>query len=372
MKEKGSSIIKEIVQTLKARSPLAFVNTIEENRFLQALMEELNLQHKDNFELFIWSETKKYLKRISLIDNTISYEETDLVDEEYFDHEALLNALILSLEEDSNKTQKLRVFLVKDIYPYIDENISNPTQRAGIVRVLRDIAEDWVSTTNRLIFINPSIIIPKELTQDSLLYSLPLPDKAYIDDQLRPFITNLSVLLENDLLKEYEEHSHSILSGLTGLSSQEIRITIDKILAKFKKFDENTITEILKEKKQIIAKSGMLEYFDTTDLPQVGGLKGLKDWLKLRGLAFGEDARSVGLPYPKGVFLLGVPGTGKSLIAKVTGREWGLPVVNWDISKMFGSLQGQTEQNVSKAINIIESISPCIVLLDEVDCNLCA
>ena len=125
---------------------------------------------------------------------------------------------------------------------------------------------------------------------------------------------------------------------------------------------------VMHEKKNIIKKSGVLEYYDLTDsLSSVGGLGNLKKWLKLRGRAFTDEATDFGLPTPKGVLIIGIPGTGKSLVSKCIGMEWSMPVLRLDVGSLFGSLVGQSEGNMRKALKTAESLAPCVLWIDELE-----
>src|SRR5439155_88440 len=120
--------------------------------------------------------------------------------------------------------------------------------------------------------------------------------------------------------------------------------------------------------KQILRKSGMLEYYDASEgLSEVGGLEELKRWLNTRTDAFSERAKSYGLPSPKGLLLLGVQGCGKSLTAKAIASAWKLPLLRLDVGALFGSFIGSSEENLRKAIRIAESLAPCVLWLDEIE-----
>jgi SpoVK/Ycf46/Vps4 family AAA+-type ATPase len=99
----------------------------------------------------------------------------------------------------------------------------------------------------------------------------------------------------------------------------------------------------------------------------VGGLTILKDWLNKRAVAFTSEARNFGLPAPKGILMLGVQGCGKSLCAKAVSNQWQLPLLRFDMGRMFGSLVGSSEENVRRAISVAESIAPAILWVDEID-----
>jgi len=122
------------------------------------------------------------------------------------------------------------------------------------------------------------------------------------------------------------------------------------------------------EKQQIIRKSGLLEFYASDErLGNVGGLETLKEWLRKRVRAFGEDARKFGLPDPKGILLVGVQGCGKSLIAKSVANSWRLPLLRLDVGRLFSSLVGSSEENLRNAIKVAESIAPVVLWVDEIE-----
>jgi SpoVK/Ycf46/Vps4 family AAA+-type ATPase len=130
-------------------------------------------------------------------------------------------------------------------------------------------------------------------------------------------------------------------------------------------FDLETILE---EKKQIIRKSGLLEYYEhREEFSDVGGMEILKDWLVKRRNAFSSRARDFGLPLPKGILLIGVPGTGKSLTAKAVGALWQMPLLRLDVGKIFGGLVGSSEENIRSVIKTSEAIAPAVLWIDELE-----
>ena len=132
---------------------------------------------------------------------------------------------------------------------------------------------------------------------------------------------------------------------------------------------EKELDVVLSEKKQLIRRNGILDYVEeSTTLESVGGLDELKRWLCQRSNAFSESAREYGLPQPKGMLILGVPGCGKSLIAKTTAQLWGLPLLRLDMGRVYdGSTVGRSEANLRNALKTAESISPAILFIDELD-----
>jgi SpoVK/Ycf46/Vps4 family AAA+-type ATPase len=128
------------------------------------------------------------------------------------------------------------------------------------------------------------------------------------------------------------------------------------------------VNVVFSEKQQVIKKSGLLEYYESQEkFSDVAGLENLKQWLKKRSIAFTDRAKKFGLPAPRGVLLLGVQGCGKSLCAKAVSGLWGLPLLRFDVGRMFSSLVGSSEENIRRAIQVAESVAPAILWVDEID-----
>jgi len=122
------------------------------------------------------------------------------------------------------------------------------------------------------------------------------------------------------------------------------------------------------EKDHALKQGGLLEVVDRAEsLDAIGGLEALKAWLLQRREAFTRRARDYRLPVPKGMLVLGVPGTGKSLTAKAVASVFGVPLLKLDAGRLFGSLVGQSEANLRSAIQTAEAIAPCVLWIDELE-----
>ncbi|MCB0162015.1 MAG: AAA family ATPase, partial [Caldilineaceae bacterium] len=134
------------------------------------------------------------------------------------------------------------------------------------------------------------------------------------------------------------------------------------------RLDDSSIDAVSAEKEQIIRKSGLLEFYAGREgLQDVGGQQLLKEWLRKRTRAFSDEARAFGLPAPKGILLVGVQGSGKSLVAKAVANLWKLPLLRLDVGRLFASLVGSSEQNLRTAIRTAESIAPVVLWVDEIE-----
>jgi SpoVK/Ycf46/Vps4 family AAA+-type ATPase len=159
-----------------------------------------------------------------------------------------------------------------------------------------------------------------------------------------------------------------IVHALLRMTLAEAENVLAKTLIQHYGLGPESLEVINAEKRQIIRKSGLLEYYETNEtLETVGGLGSLKSWLLKRVVAFTDQAREYGLPAPKGVLLLGVQGCGKSLMAKTISNIWRLPLLRFDVGRVFGSLVGSSEQNIRRAIQVAESVAPVVFWIDEID-----
>ena len=210
---------------------------------------------------------------------------------------------------------------------------------------------------------SPLQTLPIELEKEVVVLDYPLPN-----------LSELNQVLDQRLAKSRgsrvtTETREKLLKAALGLTKDEAEKVYRKAQVKAGKLTESEVEIVLSEKKQLIRRNGILEYIEEDEtLASVGGLEELKGWLKQRSNAFTERAREYGLPQPKGMLILGVPGCGKSLIAKTTSRLWGLPLLRLDMGRVYdGSTVGRSEANLRSALKTAESISPVILFIDELD-----
>ncbi len=157
--------------------------------------------------------------------------------------------------------------------------------------------------------------------------------------------------------------------GLSGVQAARVAARVfTGARLRGQRVDERGLDAIREEKRRIIRESGALEFVDDIEqATSVGGLEALRDWLGLRKEAFSERAAAYGLDAPRGVALVGIPGTGKSLCAKVCASLWRMPLLRLDMGAVFGGVLGSSERNIREAIEISELVSPCILWVDEIE-----
>jgi len=208
----------------------------------------------------------------------------------------------------------------------------------------------------------------QELDKEMPVLDMPLPDRKILQTVLNDCISvanesGLEIKIENDLI------GLDLVNSTMGLTVMEANVAYNKAIHVYKALGNEQIPFILNEKKQIIKRSGILEFIDPGE-HEVGGLSKLTGWLDTRKEAFTSGAEDYGLEYPRGILLLGFPGCGKSLTAVHTAKTWNYPLLRFDIGRAFGSLVGESERNMRQALKIAEAISPCILWIDEIEKGL--
>jgi len=248
------------------------------------------------------------------------------------------------------------VFVLRDFHQCWDK-------QPQVIRKLRNLAQRLKYTHHTIVVTTPLPEIPDELDDAMVRLVYPPPD-----------ITELKLLLEQLLAAPGTRHDLApeerdrLLRAALGLSSNQAQRVFAKAIVTHGVLDQRDIELIAEEKKQIIKASGALEYHSPQEtMRDVGGLGQLKEWLRLREAAFGKDAREYGLPAPKGIALIGIPGTGKSLTAKTVAALWRMPLLRLDLGAVFGSYVGQSEENCRRALRLAEIISPCVLWIDEIE-----
>lgn len=323
----------ELALFLKARYPIIYINTIEEDRVEYVIRK--NVKTNLNRSIYSWDFVDGY---------------TNNPNNEGFAKRNPLQALEL-VERLNAETPA--VFLLKDFNRFLTD--------LSISRKLRNISRILKLQPKTLIIIGSDLAIPKEL-QDLitvLQFQLPLEDE--ISQELNRLVNSLNIQVDSQLFE-------NLTRACQGLSLERIRRVLSKIIATYKTIDNNSIAVLLSEKKQIISQTEILEYASVNEtVTNLGGLDNLKDWLKKRKTAFGIQASNYGLPTPRGLLLIGIQGTGKSLTAKAIANEWQLPLLKLDVGKLFGGIVGESESRLRQMINVAETISPCILWIDEID-----
>jgi len=336
--------MSEIEVLIRARYPLVYVITWEEQRLLRHIVKIGSRLGKRVFE---WSVTT------GLVPVGTSIQSQKHKDTATQDPLVALDNVIEHVEP--------ALYVFKDFHPFLKG------QNMSVIRRLREVSGTMQNTYKTIIMVSPIFELPAELEKDLTVVDFDLPGKNDFAALLARIIDEVK---ENPKLnvKMDDRTREQIVQALLGLTLTEAENVLAKTLVEHRCLGEKSLEVIHSEKKQIIRKSGLLEYYDAEEgLGSVGGLDALKSWLIKRSVAFTDQARQFGLPSPKGMLLLGVQGCGKSLMAKTISNTWRLPLLRFDVGKVFGSLVGSSEQNIRRAIKVAESVAPVVFWIDEID-----
>ncbi len=253
------------------------------------------------------------------------------------------------------------LYILHDFHPFLQKN------NFAVIRRLKEIAIHLRNSFKTVLIVSPVLEIPAELEKEITVVDVPLPAMEDLGGILDRIVAEVNEggRLTVDLDTASRE---PLLKAALGLTLTEAENVFAKILVQDGRLDAGDIRHVFAEKRQVLRKTGLLEYYEAQEeFVGVGGLENLKEWLVKRAAAFSEKARAFGLPSPKGVLLLGVQGCGKSLCAKAVSALWKLPLLRLDVGRMFGSLVGSSEENMRRAIRIAESVAPAILWMDEID-----
>lgn len=246
---------------------------------------------------------------------------------------------------------------------YVLKDFHEAWTNAGVKRRLRNVAQRLKFTRKSMVVTCPAVKLPEELRDEAVILELPPPTSAELEAVLQRLTKAPGVRVQ--LTKLGREKLVQAAKGLSAAQAQRVfakAIVCDGLL------DDRDIRLVTDEKRQVIRESNALEFHAVTHTPDdVGGLEALKEWLRLRERAFTHEARAYGLPAPKGIALIGIPGTGKSLTAKMIGGLWRLPLLRLDVGTLYGSLMGESEERTRRALRVTESVAPCVLWLDEME-----
>lgn len=330
---------KDIELLIRAKYPIIYVLTWEEERVarqIRELAKQCGIENVRSWSVSMGFGADSAIKQAAI-------DPIDALDE------------IVRDKQDG-------VYIFYDFHPFL---MKGSQVRPLFTRKLRDLAVSFRDSEHfrSLILLSPVAEIPDELEKDVTLIDYPLPQVEEIDAVFRQTVEMRG---SKSRLSELEEER--LLKAALGLTENEIRNVFSKALVEKGQIEAEAIEAVLEEKRQIIRKSGILEYYPFTgEFESIGGLDALKDWLRQRVNAFSDKAREFGLPEPKGILLVGIPGCGKSLSAKAVAYEWKQPLLRLDIGKIFGGIVGASEENMRRSIKVAESVSPTILWLDEIE-----
>lgn len=329
----------KIKSHLKAGYPGLFIHSGEEARvdvMLEQVAAELNLHPKEWNHGYGWVHFSNK--------------------QPYFDQEPEINlaqSLPTLLDDDLDN----KLLIIKDASSALE---NQPLAVARLKQLLNRIQRHHRGKA-AVVLVSETVYIPSAVESQVTLLTLPLPQGEDIAGWIKEICQQLELFVP-------PQKEQRLQAACGGLSAEEIRSALAMVRQEKTEIDDAALVMIQHEKEQIIAKSGVLEMIKV-DKVDVGGLENLTRWLGRRAHIFHrlEEAKQANIPAPKGVLIAGMPGCGKSLTAKATAGLFQLPLLRLDIGSLLGKYVGESEHNMRRALTMAESISPCILWIDELE-----
>src|SRR5438309_242773 len=335
---------QEIETLIRARYPILYIVSAEEARVQELVVDIAERRQKKVYE---WSVNTGVVPA----GNSIQSQKH---------RNAPTKDPLLALDQVIDQVEPA-LFVLKDFHPFLTKN------NHAVIRKLKEIALQLKNSFKTILLVSPVLEIPTELEKEITVLNFPLPSREDLSALLDKIVEEVKQFKQVKVDLD-EAGRERLLQAALGLTLGEAENVFAKIIVKDERLSGDDVNEVFAEKQQIIRKSGLLEYYATSEsFANVGGMGVLKDWLNKRAIAFTQDARAFGLSAPKGILMLGVQGCGKSLCAKAVSNQWQLPLLRFDMGRMFGSLVGSSEENVRRAIAVAESVAPAILWVDEID-----
>lgn len=375
------SLKNSLEMHIRAKYPLICIETHEESRVIQILAEtagEGGLARN----LLYWSVTRGLLNVTENIPEIVSGEmkviegqQTAVVTNQDGLYEAISIDPITGPADPYQILEYIQhypeggIFVLADYHQYLRAQNPDPIT----VRKVRDLFADLKDTKKTVVLICPRLDLPGDLEKEVTYLDLPLPNRDELGAMLDQAVQEIREIAEEgdertqealEVLEPQMADRDKIIEAGLGLTRAEW----ENVVAKCFVTRRLETTLINQEKKQIIKKGGLLEFYETPDsMESVGGLDNLKAWVQKARLRFSPQAKAYGLNPPRGILLVGPPGTGKSLVAKVASHELQIPALRLDMSMIASKYYGETSNNIRKALDMADAIAPVEFWLDEVE-----
>ncbi|MCD8523706.1 MAG: AAA family ATPase [Saccharospirillaceae bacterium] len=251
------------------------------------------------------------------------------------------------------------LFVFCDLHPFLEEPL--------VVRLLKDIALQHERYGKTVVLLSHRLQAPPELQRLAVSFSLQLPDDsqllALVKEEAQRYakLSGRKVRSDNDTLQQ-------LVANLKGLTFSDARRLVRGAIVDDGAITQDDVPAVSRAKMALLDMDGVMSFeYDTARFSDVAGLEVMKTWLAQRQKAFMTAERKL---RPRGMLLFGVQGSGKSLAAKAVAGSWGLPLLRLDFGTLYNKFFGETERNLREALKLAETMSPCVVWIDEIEKGL--
>ena len=334
------SDVRDLQIVLDARVRLVALESWDELRVLETLTQLAVIR---GTPLYVWSISKG-LKGLDF-SGAPEIETTDPIK-------------ALEQVRDFNKSG---LFVFCDLHPHLKDN-------PLLVRLLKEVAMAQGMDKPTIVLVSYQVDLPVEVQRYAARLSLALPSEEELLAIVREEAARWSQLNRGARVKTDSKTLQQVVNNLQGLNHADARTLARRLICDDGAITQEDVPELNKAKFALLNLDGVLTYeADVARFAEVGGLENLKHWLDKRKSAFLQPN---GQDMPKGILLVGVQGSGKSLAAKAVSGLWGLPLLRLDFGSLYNKFFGETERNLREALRMAEQMSPCVLWMDEIEKGL--
>ncbi len=333
---------------IQSGNPLIAIETSDEQRVLDLVQ---NVSEKVTRPVFHWSMTEGLSKRAQFASETNRSHNPELI---------LRSTTAVDVLKVILKDPEKGIYVFKDLGPHCKD--------AHVHRLMRDLLDICEDNKITIILVD-ALPLPDEISRFTVRYEMGWPDVEELEQVVRETYQRIKqesyVEISSNLKRKEMDQ---LVQSLRGLSCAEASRVIASAIYDDYVLTASDLPKIIEGKRQLLSNAGCLESiaadFSSED---IGGLSNLKAWLKQRRGGFSRRAKEYGLEPPRGVLMLGVPGCGKSLCAKVVAADWGMPLLRLDPGVLYQKFIGESESQLRQALRQAEAMAPAILWIDEIE-----
>ncbi|HVT34034.1 MAG TPA: AAA family ATPase [Nevskiaceae bacterium] len=342
---------RDLTLALKSQFPIITIDTREEARVLALIERVANMEM---WPLFVWSVARGLHRAGANADIKAPYEADPEATREL---PAALRQMIASPQHG--------VFVLLDPKPYLEDPVAQ--------RLVKEFAQNSDNGRRTLVLIGADSGLPQELRRLAATFALAMTDAAQIK---KIFQEEIDLAQQQSLyarIRGDHDAAQLLVRHLVGMCAEDARRLIRQAVRDDGIIDMNDVARVLKYKHEALGQGGVLQLeVDCGNFAQVAGLANLKHWLELRKAVFLEDGSDGGLDPPRGLLLLGVQGSGKSMAAKAVAGSWGVPLLRMDFGALYSKWSGETEKNLRDSLKVADAMEPAVLWIDEIEKGLSA
>lgn len=367
LRGKGSCMDFQKTRIILQQLPLVAVDCYPPEKM--TVIKELTAELQNNVQdvkVFYWSLGSKKLELLTVKDDDLL-----LSNVKTFNCPPQAEPIAFFLNWLSEQVDG--IFIVSGIIPYISTSEKERNHR--VVASIEELYHKFKPGDIRVVLMGSSIALHEDLIRLIPIINVDLPNQKQISLLIEQYLKMFAAKAKEEerkfQIKLSSDNKQALFRSALGLTLEEIKDFLFLYISELSeankviKISEDIIPSILEFKTRILKQTG-IDLYEGNAIP-VGGMPLLKAWLDQRRILFSDEAKKYQLPQPKGILLAGPPGTGKSLVAKNIRATLNIPLLRIDIAGMLGSLVGESEQNVIRALKTTEAIAPCILWFDEVE-----